>query len=507
MSRSILQPFDEYQKSRVKFVQTIAELAQRPQNIETLQKAGVMALLRPLLLDNVPSIQQTAALALGRLASYSDDLAEEIVSYDILPQLVFSLSEQNRFYKKAAAFVLRAVAKHSPQLAQAVVDSGALDSLVACLEEFDPTVKENAAWALSYIARHNEELANAVIEAGAVPLLVLCIQEPEINLKKIAASALSEICKHNAEMAQKLVDQRAVPFLTNLITHKDFQLKRQVCACLAQIAKHRQELAEEIVNHNIFPKIFSLLKDQDPMVRKNAATCIREIAKHSSDLANIICNAGGSAALVEYIGDSTGNSRLPGIMTLGYIAAFDEHNAMAIINSKGIEPLRNALINETDEHIQAAAAWTLGQIGSHSYNHAKAMAEADVLQHLLAVYKSNNNSDDLRKKAKRGLKNIMVMCTVLDALEPLIQEAPDEILIYVLNQFKKILPTDPNAKKNFVLSGGLKNIQKKSNSENSKLRLCIEDINSNYPQEIVQYYSPDYADTLIKKLEDFSPDR
>jgi len=45
-----------------------------------------MALLRPLLLDNVPSIQQSAALALGRLASYSDDLAEEIVSYEILPQ-------------------------------------------------------------------------------------------------------------------------------------------------------------------------------------------------------------------------------------------------------------------------------------------------------------------------------------------------------------------------------------------------------------------------------------
>ena len=56
MSRSILLPFDEYQKSRITFVQTIAELSQRPQNIETLQKAGVMALLRPLLLDNVPTI-------------------------------------------------------------------------------------------------------------------------------------------------------------------------------------------------------------------------------------------------------------------------------------------------------------------------------------------------------------------------------------------------------------------------------------------------------------------
>ena len=46
---------------------------------------GVMALLRPLLLDNVPSIQQSAALALGRLANYSDELAEAVVSNEILP--------------------------------------------------------------------------------------------------------------------------------------------------------------------------------------------------------------------------------------------------------------------------------------------------------------------------------------------------------------------------------------------------------------------------------------
>ena len=42
-------------------------------------RIGVMSLLRPLLLDNVPSIQQSAALALGRLANYSDELAEAVV--------------------------------------------------------------------------------------------------------------------------------------------------------------------------------------------------------------------------------------------------------------------------------------------------------------------------------------------------------------------------------------------------------------------------------------------
>ena len=58
--------------------------------------AGVLALLRPLLLDTVPSIQQSAALALGRLAEASDELASAVVTSDILPQLVYSMADQNR---------------------------------------------------------------------------------------------------------------------------------------------------------------------------------------------------------------------------------------------------------------------------------------------------------------------------------------------------------------------------------------------------------------------------
>ena len=53
MSSSLLQIFEQYQKARVQFVQNVAEAATRPQNIETMQNAGIMQLLRPLLLDNV----------------------------------------------------------------------------------------------------------------------------------------------------------------------------------------------------------------------------------------------------------------------------------------------------------------------------------------------------------------------------------------------------------------------------------------------------------------------
>ncbi len=85
-TRAVLQVFERYQKERVSFVTQVAEMAKNPQvrrgpgrarwrgshwgsaqdgspgtgdlttaqNIEALQQAGAMALLRPLLLDNVP---------------------------------------------------------------------------------------------------------------------------------------------------------------------------------------------------------------------------------------------------------------------------------------------------------------------------------------------------------------------------------------------------------------------------------------------------------------------
>merc|ERR1719223_1223106 len=502
---SVLQHFEVYQKSRVNFVQTVAELATRPQNIEALQNAGVMQLLRPLLLDNVPSIQQSAALALGRLANYSEDLAEDVVGNEILPQLVYSLSDQNRFYKKAAAFVLRAVSKHSPQLAQAVVESGALDALVTCLEEFDPSVKEAAAWALGYIARHTKELAQTVVEAGAVPLLVLCVQEPELTLKRISASALSDICKHSPDLAQTVVDAGAVSLLAKDISHNDAPLKRQVCSCLSQIAKHSVDLAEVVVEAEIFPRILHCLKDIDEFVRKNAATCIREIARHTPDLAKLIVNAGGVAAMVDYITEARGNNRLPGIMTLGYIAAFSETLALAVVVSKGIPPLKDALINEPEDHLKASAAWSLGQIGRHSPDHARALAEADCLRRLLAVFLHQDSSEDLQTKAKRALKSVIQKCTYLPALEPLLQEAPPNILKYVVQQFNKVLPNDLNARRSFVQSGGLQKIQEVKAEMGSKLHDYIEEINLLYPPEIVQYYSPNYADALLKKMDEFNP--
>ncbi|KAM4606253.1 sperm-associated antigen 6 [Polymixia lowei] len=503
--RQILQVFEQYQKSRMQFVQTVAELATRPQNIETLQSAGVMSLLRPLLLDVVPTIQQTAALALGRLANYNDDLAEAVVKGDILPQLVYSLASQNRFYKKAAAFVLRAVAKHSPGLAQAVVACGGVDALVLSLEEFDPGVKEAAAWALGYIARHNAQLSQSVVDAGAVPLLVLCVQEPEMALKRIAASALSDISKHTPELAQTVVDTGAIPHLAQMILNPDSKLKRQVLSALSQISKHSVNLAEMVVEAEIFPAALACLRDPDEYVRKNVTTLMREVVKHTPELSQLIVNSGGMAAVVDYLGDCRGNVRLPGIMMLGYVAAHTENLAMAVIVSKGVPQLALCLSEEPEDHIKAATAWAIGQIGRHTPEHARAVATAGLLPRLLELYMDANSSEDLQVKCKKALKSILQKCTYLPGLEPLLYDAPSNILKHVVCQFSKVLPHDSKARRLFVTSGGLKKVQEIKAEAGSALQEYINAINNCYPEEIVRYYSPGYSEALLERVEKYQP--
>ena len=48
--------------------------------------------------------------------------------------------------------------------------------------------------------------------------------------------------------------------------------------------------------------------------------------------------------------------------------------------------------------LQAAAAWALGQAGRHTPEHAKAVAQANVLPTLLQCYLRAGSSEDLQTK-------------------------------------------------------------------------------------------------------------
>ncbi|XP_022904975.1 sperm-associated antigen 6-like [Onthophagus taurus] len=504
-SRSILQVFDQYQKARIAFVQTVADLAIRPQNVEILNQARVIDLLRPLISDICMQIQQCAIIALGRLVNHDPKIAQQILNQDFLPVLIHDLDKQNKYHKKAVLFVLRSLCKHDANMAMAVVTSGGLEALIICLEDFEPMVKENAAWALGYIARGSPSLAQSVVDTGALPLLVLCLQEPEITLKQIGASSLSDIAKHSIELAQSVVDAGAVPHFAKNLNNPDEKLKKQVLHGLSCIAKHSNDLAEVVVEAEIFPNVLIHMAHACPAVRKNAACLVRDVVKHSLELTQLVVNTGGIGAVIEYMAQSLEESKVPCITACGYISGHSDLLAMSVIGCQGVIQLKTILDESEDDATLCVTAWALGQIGKHSPEHSKAVAAAGVFPKLLSLYLAYNSSEDLKYKCKVALKQCLQKCLMLSALEPLLNDCPKNILKYVLGQFSKVLPNDAKARRLFVTSGGLSKVQEIDAEPGSTLLEYITIINSCFPEEIVRYYSPGYPDTLLEKVEQYSP--
>ena len=273
----------------------------------------------------------------------------------------------------------------------------------------------------------------------------------------------------------------------------------------AQIAKHTVELAELVVEAEIFPAVLVSLKDPDEYVSKNVATLVREVCKHSPELATMVVNCGGAAAIVDFVSNSRGTSRMPGIMALGYIGTFTEKLAMAAIVSHAVPPLVDALKNDQVDVVQSAAAWALGQLGRHSPVHAKHIADANAFPVLIALSKSADSSEDLKNKATRALQSVLQKCVHLPALEAILSEAPPNILESVVAQFAKVLPNDPKARKLFVTSGGLKKVQEIKPEPGSQLEEAISVINAAFPPDIVKYYSPGIEASLLERLDAYEP--
>ena len=80
---------------------------------------------------------------------------------------------------------------------------------------------------------------------------------------------------------------------------------------------------------------------------------------------------------------------------------FRENVTFFMLVFQGVVQLAIALSEEPEDHIQAAAAWALGQIGRHTPEHAKAVAVANVLPKLLQCYLRADASEDLQTKVSK----------------------------------------------------------------------------------------------------------
>lgn len=164
--------------------------------------------------------------------------------------------------------------------------------------------------------------------------------------------------------------------------------------------------------------------------------------------------------------------------------------------------LKDALLTESEDHLKAATVWSLGQIGRHTPDHARAIAEGGLFAPLVVLLSRPDSSDDLRLKCKRALKAILVKCTDAQALAPLLRDANPKVQKYALAQFAAILPHDAAARKAFMATGLLQRVQEIKMSAPPKSLEAIARINSCFPEEAVRFSDPLYARELLSRLEE-----
>ena len=266
-------------------------------------------------------------------------------------------------------------------------------------------------------------LAQHVVDAQAVPLLVLCIQEPEITLKRDSASSMGDICKHSPELARYVVDAGAVayPGPSNPPPRRQIEATG-VWSWLTHISKHSVDLAEVVVEAEIFPNILNCLKDS-VMVRKNAAMCIREVSKHTPELTKLAVNSGGAAALVDYISEAMGNGKHCYRGT-GYISAFSETLALAAIVSKGIAPLKDALVSNLKTISRLPVPGLLAKLSVHPDRMPAPWLRETCCVTVGVRGARKESSEDLKTKSKRALKTILAKCTHLQGPSALLRDQP-----------------------------------------------------------------------------------
>uniref|UniRef100_A0A452UD39 Sperm associated antigen 6 n=1 Tax=Ursus maritimus TaxID=29073 RepID=A0A452UD39_URSMA len=145
------------------------------QNWETygiLAKYCVMSLLRPLLLDVVPTIQQTAALALGRLANYNDDLA-------------------------AAAWAIGQIGRHTPEHARAVAVTNTLPVLLSLYMSTESSEDLQV--------KSKKAIKNILQKCTYLPALEPFLYDAPPNILKHVVGQFSKVLPHDSKARRLFV--------------------------------------------------------------------------------------------------------------------------------------------------------------------------------------------------------------------------------------------------------------------------------------------------------------
>lgn len=121
MSRSTVKTcIEQYQRSRLCFIQTMAAFASKRHTSQFLAEFNVLDLIAPLLCDQVEAIQHAALVTLSKLMCAKRVKMKDVLRRGLISKVLKQYSKRNKYYKMAALGFLTCAVEQDERVANII---------------------------------------------------------------------------------------------------------------------------------------------------------------------------------------------------------------------------------------------------------------------------------------------------------------------------------------------------------------------------------------------------
>lgn len=337
-----------------------------------------------------PSVQETAAFCLGRLARRGDLLSCTIGDSGTIPILVRLLLESEGRMQRVVVKALRelVVCTQSNQVILARTGAQVITNLIASSSD---DVKKMAAEILTSLT-HLKDIRREIASLGGIPMLIQSARLGRIASRVRAAQAIGQLGV-TRRVRRMLVNAGAIPVLIELLKENDLAAKLVAGNALGIISAHVDYL-RPVAQAGAIPLFVELLEGNNPQGKEIAEDvfCILAVAEE-----NAIAIA---EHLVRILQGSNVEAKAAAADVVWDLSSYK--HSVSVVRASGAIPLLLRLLEDENDDVREKASGAVAQL---SYDRADrlALTEAGAVPILLSLLQ--NESEELKDNAAEALIN------------------------------------------------------------------------------------------------------
>ncbi|KAI3647043.1 hypothetical protein MP228_007264 [Amoeboaphelidium protococcarum] len=428
-------------------------------------------------------------------------------------------------------------------------------------ESHDNVLKELCCNIIRLVVRICDDCPQNLLQHSSISSVTALVNHKDLSVKRCALSTVIEIAKKSQDGAKAVSKNVNIEKMSKLLhVHdgkllvNDAQLQDSVMQLLSELARQSADMAAQICSQQILPAldIHMFAAEDNFQLAYTASYLLYQCVKQIPAYAEIVMRNIGVQSISEFVAENFKTKDVSfAVLSLGHICQQCPSATVRLVKYD-VCTLFSDMIAHYDRVQDSEAQtnlsyllWVISVLVKDKESIAKAFTGAGFISILLNVVKrrgiqgSRRNStsqDNAQKTSGEVLKNLYYVikllvqfCDEASLLTDLLKSGNIKLQYFSVIKLASILQNNAAARKPFIKAYGLEEVEKlykqlkldasldalnqdltddgASNEtlENQigmrqKMLIAVTNIIRCFPEEVINYYDPNYADILAEKV-------